>query len=234
MNIYESICGVMGDVGAISKQKKNEQGKGFMYRGIDDVMNALQPILVKHKVFIVPTILEQVREERASRSGGTLIYSVCKIEYTFFAEDGTSIKSIVVGEGMDSGDKATNKAMSVAYKYACFQVFCIPTEEMKDPDSEVHSVAPKDVTRKSRDVTPQDEEAKDKEESNKVKRQLIDKVKIATLQAVMTQKGVPIKEISRIYGVDELGLLTIEQFGEAMSLLSPMEDRKPKKKVEGL
>ena len=38
--------------------------------------------------------------------------------------------------GMDSGDKATTKAMAIAFKYACFQVFCIPTEEMKDPDAE--------------------------------------------------------------------------------------------------
>ena len=113
-----------------------------MFRGIDAVMNALYPALVKNKVFIVPTILEQQREERTTTKGGVLIYSICKIKYTFYAEDGSNIECIVVGEGMDSGDKATNKAMSVAFKYACFQTFCIPTEEMKeaDPDNEVHEV----------------------------------------------------------------------------------------------
>ena len=66
------------------------------------------------------------------------------MRYTFYAKDGSSVQCVVVGEGMDSGDKATNKAMSIAFKYACFQVFCIPTEEMKDPDAEVHTVAPRE------------------------------------------------------------------------------------------
>ena len=135
MNIYESITKIMSEVPAIGKEKTNLQQK-FKYRGIDDVMNALQPLLAKHKVFIAPEVLEQTREERDTKSGGTLIYSICKIKYTFYAEDGSSIVATTIGEGMDSGDKATNKAMAIAMKYALFQVFCIPTEEMKDPDGE--------------------------------------------------------------------------------------------------
>ena len=114
-----------------------------MYRGIDDVMNALQPLLAKYHIFVVPEVLEQQREERQTARGGLLLYSICRVKYTFYAEDGSSVSAVVIGEGMDSGDKATNKAMSVAFKYACFQVFCIPTEEMKDPDAETHDVRPK-------------------------------------------------------------------------------------------
>lgn len=125
----------MEEVPSVGKTQKNKT-QGFMYRGIDDVMNALQPLLAKNKVFIVPEILEQMREERTSYKGGNLIYSICKIKYKFYAEDGSSIEAITIGEGMDSGDKATNKAMAIAMKYALFQVFCIPTDEMKDPDSE--------------------------------------------------------------------------------------------------
>ena len=135
MNIYESITAIMQEIPAIGKEKKNQQ-QGFKYRGIDDVMNALQPILAKHKVFVVPEVLEQTREERVTGKGTTLLYSLMKIKYTFYAEDGTSIYAVVIGEGMDSGDKASNKAMAIALKYAFFQVFCIPTEEMKDPDAE--------------------------------------------------------------------------------------------------
>ena len=131
----------MTDIGAVGKTSKNAQ-QGFMFRGIDAVMNALSPALIKNKVFVVPEILEQTREERQTSKGGNLIYSVCKIKYTFYAEDGSSLSATVIGEGMDSGDKATNKAMSIAFKYACFQVFCIPTEEMADPDAECHEVAP--------------------------------------------------------------------------------------------
>lgn len=142
MNVCQAICGVMSEIGAIEKSKKNQQ-QGFMYRGVDDVMNALQPLLVKYKVFIVPEVLEQTREERTTKNGNTVIYSVCKVKYTFYADDGSSVQAVVVGEGMDSGDKATNKAMSIAFKYACFQTFCIPTEEMVDPDAESHEITPK-------------------------------------------------------------------------------------------
>ena len=142
-NIYESICAVMSDIGVVGKNSKNAQ-QGFMFRGIDAVMNALSPALNKNKVFIVPTVLEQRREERTNKNGTILTYSICTIKYTFYAEDGSFIEATVIGEGMDSGDKATNKAMSIAYKYACFQVFCIPTEEMADPDAECHEVLAKE------------------------------------------------------------------------------------------
>lgn len=142
MNIYEAISATMNDVGAIGKNTKNTQ-QGFMFRGIDAVMNALQPALIKNHIFVVPEVLEQTREERQSSKGGNLIYSICRIRYTFYAEDGSNVSAVVIGEGMDTGDKATNKAMSIAFKYACFQVFCIPTEEMKDPDAECHEVIPK-------------------------------------------------------------------------------------------
>ena len=62
--------------------------------------------------------------------------SICKIRYDFFTDDGSKVSCTVIGEGMDTGDKATNKAMSIAFKYACFQTFCIPTEDMDDPDAE--------------------------------------------------------------------------------------------------
>lgn len=140
--IYQSIVAVMEDVGAIGKDKKN-QSQGFMYRGIDDVMNALNPAFIKNKIFTVPQVLEQSREERTTAKGGLLIYSICKVKYTFYAEDGSNVEVVTIGEGMDSGDKATNKAMAIAFKYACFQLFCIPTEEMSDPDAECHELANK-------------------------------------------------------------------------------------------
>lgn len=136
--IYSAICGVMEDIGVVGKNDTNKQ-QGFKYRGIDSVMNALNPAMIKHKIFCVPEVLEQTREERTTAKGATLIYSVCKMRYRFYATDGSSVDAVVVGEGMDSGDKATNKAMSVAFKYACFQTFCIPTEDlMDDPDADSH------------------------------------------------------------------------------------------------
>ena len=135
MSIYEAISRCMEEIGAVGKDAVNKQ-QGFKYRGIDAVMNAINPALVKNHVFIVPEVLDQQRQERTTNKGAVLIYSICRIKYTFYAEDGSFIEAVTVGEGMDSGDKATNKAMAIAFKYACFQVFCIPTEEMKDPDEE--------------------------------------------------------------------------------------------------
>lgn len=141
--IYKAISAVMEDVGAVGKDSVNKQ-QGFKFRGIDAVMNALNPALVKNKVFVIPEVLEQHREERTTLKGALLIYSICKVKYTFFTTDGSSVCATVIGEGMDSGDKATNKAMSIAFKYACFQVFCIPTEELlEDPDKEIQNPAPK-------------------------------------------------------------------------------------------
>lgn len=132
--IYKAIAKVMAEVGAIGKDKRNQQ-QGFQYRGIDDVMNALYPVLSKHGLFLTPEVLEHHREERQTARGGNLIYSILKIRYTMYAEDGSNVSATVIGEGMDSADKSSNKAMSVAMKYAMFQLFCIPTEEMVDPDA---------------------------------------------------------------------------------------------------
>jgi len=135
MKIFQAIASVMGEIGVIGKNKKNQQ-QGFMFRGIDDVMNALHPALIKHNVFIVPEVLDVSREERATKSGGAMTVSVYKIKYTFYTDDGSSVSATTIGEAMDSGDKGSNKAMAIAFKYACFQVFCIPTEEMADPDAD--------------------------------------------------------------------------------------------------
>lgn len=200
-NIYTAINNIMSEIGAISKDKKNAT-QGFMYRGIDDVMNALQPLLSKYKVFIVPEVLEQIREERTSNKGAALIYSICKMKYTFYADDGTSVSAIVIGEGMDSGDKATNKAMAIAMKYACFQVFCIPTEEMKDPDAESHEVSSQN------ELT--DEQVK----------KLFD---------IAKKKGYDAKKVKEIllkkFKVTEAKKLTKEQYDKAYAGFESLEDK---------
>lgn len=146
-NIYELIGKAMAEIGAIGKDSVNTQ-QGFKYRGIDAVYNALYPVMAKYGLFITPEILDHKREERTTTKTyngqtktSTLLYSIITVRYTVYAPDGSSVQMTVIGEGMDSGDKATNKAMSVAMKYAMFQLFMIPTEAV-DPDSECHEVDP--------------------------------------------------------------------------------------------
>lgn len=149
--IYPLIGEAMRRLTAVAKDSVN-QTQGFKYRGIDAVMNALYPVMSELGLFFVPEVLEQTREERTTTKfyGGqekktTLLYSLLKIRYTMYAPDGSNVSAVVIGEGMDSGDKASNKAMAVGLKYAAFQLFMIPTEEMKndDPDRVTHEVDPK-------------------------------------------------------------------------------------------
>jgi len=151
--IFQLIPKIMGEIDFIAKDRKNVQ-QGFQFRGIDDVYNTLHSLLAKHGVFTVPEVLSEVHEERKTQKGGVLIYRILKMKYTFFAPDGSHIECIVIGEGMDSGDKASNKAMAVAHKYAFLQVFAIPTAEEKDPDAESHKVMHKEKDR----VTPAQKE----------------------------------------------------------------------------
>ena len=210
MNIYESITKIMEEVPAIGKNQVNTQQK-FKFRGIDDVMNALQPLLSKHKVFIVPEILEQTREERSTKTGGNLIYSICKIKYKFYAEDGTFIEAITIGEGMDSGDKATNKAMAIAMKYALFQVFCIPTEEMKDPDGE----------------TPEESKPKEQTINEEELDMLVTEQEAKTVYALMMSKGLEVeKQLQHNYGISNTKDLTKRQYASILNAIKSMPNKK--------
>ena len=144
--IYGLIAQAMRKVGAIGKDSVNAQQK-YKFRGIDAVYNALNPVMSELGLFVCPEILDHRREERETentydnKTKKTILkYSILTIKYTMYAPDGSNVSCVVVGEGMDSGDKASNKAMSVALKYAMFQLLMIPTEEMVDPDGETHVV----------------------------------------------------------------------------------------------
>lgn len=137
----------MSLVGVIGKDRTNTM-QGYKFRGIDDMYNALNEHLSKEGIFVTSKVIEKQREERQSAKGGLLIYSILTMEFEFFAEDGSSVKSTTIGEAMDSGDKSMNKAMSTAYKYALMQIFCIPTEEEKDTEyqsPEVKKISPSPV-----------------------------------------------------------------------------------------
>jgi hypothetical protein len=140
--IYEAIPAILADVESIGKNRKNQQ-QGFSFRGIDDVYNAIHPLLAKHKVFPTCRIVEVKTEERTTKSGGALYLCTIKAEYTLWACDGSSVKTEVVGEGSDSGDKSHNKAMSAAYKYALFQLLCIPTEAQDADETTPEEAIPK-------------------------------------------------------------------------------------------
>ena len=143
--IYKKIPVMMWKIGVIGKDRTNKI-QNYQFRWIDDMYNALNQHLTEEKVFFTSEILSTEREERESKNGGTLIYSVITMKFTAYAEDWSNVSSTTVGEAMDSGDKSMNKAMSTAYKYALMQIFCIPTEDDKDTENSSPEPKPKAKT----------------------------------------------------------------------------------------
>lgn len=139
MEINKRMIEVMRECEAIGKTKENKQ-QGFRYRGIDQVYNMLHPILAKHGIFMTTEVLDIKETTTVSSRGNVLFYKQAKIKFTFHAEDGSCVSSVINGEAMDSGDKATNKAMAIAHKYCLFQAFCLPTGEEDDPDATSHEI----------------------------------------------------------------------------------------------
>jgi hypothetical protein len=135
-NIYVALCAIMEDAQPLAKDGRNTT-QGFNFRGIDAVMNHLHPLFARHQVVVMPDVIAERSEERETKSGGRLIYRVLTVRFTFVHVDGSRAGCTVIGEGMDAGDKAANKAMAVALKYALTQMLLLPYDEV-DPDVDSH------------------------------------------------------------------------------------------------
>ena len=145
--IFEKMAAIMKDVGPIAKDQTNTFHK-YKFRGIDDVYNAVQEALVKHKVFTLPRLVEESHEV-VQRGDKIQVVRFIVMEYVFFAEDGSCVVAKVPSEGIDSGDKAVFKALAGAHKYCLLQALCIPTEEKKDAEGEsLEREAPKKTKEK--------------------------------------------------------------------------------------
>ncbi len=132
--IFKKMADILSEVEAISKDQKNNE-QNYKFRGIDDVYNALNPLFKKHRIFCTSKVLSEKRESGVSKKGSAFTTSILEIEFNYWAEDGSTVSSVMKGEAMDYGDKATNKAMSAAQKYALIQMFLIPTQDGA-PDSD--------------------------------------------------------------------------------------------------
>lgn len=179
-NVYAVISRVQEALAkeGIAKNRRNEMQK-YKFRGIDDVFNALSPLLAKEGLCILPNVLERSVTERHTQKGGVLFYVTVKVKYDFISvHDESRHEIIMYGEAMDSGDKATNKALSAAYKYACLQAFAIPTEGDNDADATTHG-----------DIVPQP-----KKSGPMASTQAGHMVPIAETQAML-------KEVKKRYGV---------------------------------
>ncbi len=139
-SIYKRMCAVMSEIKSVGKDQTNS-AQGFKFRGVDQFVNALYPLLVKHGVFIAPKVVSESHDikevVRGNGKAGIDKHVYLQVEYRFYAEDGSSVVvGPIASEGLDSGDKATNKALSAALKYALIQTFSVPTQDMEEGDKD--------------------------------------------------------------------------------------------------
>jgi hypothetical protein len=188
-NVYARIAAVSAELAkeGISKSRSNAQ-QGYKFRGIDEVLNALAPLLSKHQLVIIPRILSRECTERQTQKGGVLFSVVVAAEFDFIsAVDGSKHTARTYGEAMDSGDKATNKAMSAAYKYAAFQAFCIPTEGDNDADAKTHE-----------DIKPSANVAQTKKPAPPQKSPVISEDQRTVLNDIVADKGWKIPDVTEL------------------------------------
>lgn len=135
------LADAAAEIGAVGKGRRTESGARFQYRGVDDVVNAVADPLHSRGVVVVPEVLAWSAEDVVVGSKQTPMRSVTvHVRYRFHGPAGDSLDCSALGEAMDSGDKATSKAMSVAYRTALLQALTLPTDE-RDPDEDQYERA---------------------------------------------------------------------------------------------
>ncbi len=209
-HVYQAIAEVMATIGkeGISKGRKNES-QGYAFRGIDDVYNALAPILSGAKLCLLPYVKDRQVIERQTRSGSALFYVTVSVDFHLVsAVDGSSHVISVVGEAMDSGDKATNKAMSAAYKYACMQAFCIPTEGDNDADRTTHG-----------DLTPSQVKTPVGTITKAPTSTLVGADEVAAITNLANKAGVALASIAAAYDVESIEKLPLAKTAEVIARL---------------
>lgn len=137
--IFAQLAAIQREIEAVKKNKTMMGGASYKYRGIDDVMNALHSLFAKHEVVITSKIAEC---DTALAANQKETHAIAKVEYRFYAKDGSFVENLAIGEGMDNRDKAISKALSQAYKNVLLQVFLIPTEDLKSEVLDAHKHAP--------------------------------------------------------------------------------------------
>jgi hypothetical protein len=144
--VHQAWAAVQADIKAVGKDGRN-QSQSYNFRGIDGVMNAVGPILRKHGVFVTPTLVARdVSTVEVGKNRTPMRVVDVTVDYTVRGPAGDSFVGTTPGEAMDSGDKATSKAMSVAFRTFLIQGLTLPTHEV-DPDATAYERSPQELER---------------------------------------------------------------------------------------
>lgn len=130
--VYKKMHNILKEIGVIAKAQRNTN-QNYSYRGIDDALSHLSPMLEEQELLILPMI---VSDEWRFKDGKGGVYHVV-MDYHFI-DINTGARVVVPnihGEAYDNLDKAVGKAYSSAYKIMVFQVFCVATKEAGDTEA---------------------------------------------------------------------------------------------------
>jgi len=135
--VLKALCAVQKDLAEAGIAKADTNSfDNYKFRGIDAVLNAMAPIISRHGVIIMPSVVSCEIRQIMTSQGKPQNHAKVQTEFTLYDTEGDSITHSFYGEGMDRGDKAVNKACTAAYKYFLFEAFCIPVEGTPDADTE--------------------------------------------------------------------------------------------------
>lgn len=142
-SIQEALAAAKAAVGAVKKTGRNTQ-QNYNFRGIDAVVNAASPELNKAGVIVMP-MLQSIEYDtvEVGQKRTPMAHVRVRVIYRFHGPAGDYLDAEVPGESMDSGDKATPKAMSVAYRIALLQALNLPTDDT-DPDTQSYERSPRE------------------------------------------------------------------------------------------
>lgn len=239
--IFERMMIVMSGIGAVEKNKRNSQ-QGYAFRGIEDMYAAIHPLMIKAEIFAVPRVLSRTEDIYENKNGTRMKSVVLAVEYDFVAKDGSRVTiGPIYAEGMDSGDKATNKALSIADKYAIIQAFKVPTEDIEDADKDSPElghgpIAPREPVKASKPksgpvaLPPRVEQAQAEKAAKVFDRTLI----VAAAKKSKWLNEHVTEFIKAAYGVTSSEKLTLEQCSDLVAAIEGMAPAEAIKLAESM
>jgi len=212
MNIFEKMSLITDEVGVVEKKLNVEINKNRSYKAVSerDILDAVKPIEKKYRVYSYPIQREIIEKDIISKETdyGTSNQFYLKLGtvYRFVNIDNPEeyLDMTTYGDGIDSGDKASGKAMTYADKYAIMKAYKISTGD--DPDKEV---SPEKGYKKKETKPVSKQQAQEQLEN------MID----YEYQQTLKTSGQNEKELLTHYGVESADELTLKQKQEAIAVM---------------
>jgi hypothetical protein len=140
-SIHEAIIQVSNDLGTMERDQSVITDSGRIYRtvGIESIEAALQPLLVKHGITVIPSIID-VQSWDTKDPRGEIHWARAIVSFTLTGPDGSSVTGSSAGEGSGDTDKALPAAISLASKSWWKTVLHIKAND-PDPDISGHGLS---------------------------------------------------------------------------------------------